>query len=313
MSAIDPPVNAAGLSEAQKGVIFGLCAHLVWGVMGYYFYLMRDVSPAEMAVHRGLWALPIAAVVVLIAGQWSDVVRALKSPRIVATLAFTSFLIVFNWGFYIWCIQNGRTTEASLGYYINPLLNVVAGALFLGERFTRTQLVAIGLAIIAVAIQAVAVGVVPWIGLMLGLTFCIYGYIRKTVNVGATQGFLIETLIILAPALGVAFWFAETGQAAFLTTWRATLMLMGCGVLTAAALLFFSAAVRRIRYSTAGLMQYISPTIVFFTAIFVFGETMDGWKLLSFIILWIALAIYSLATLRDSRARRPEAEEPAQA
>jgi chloramphenicol-sensitive protein RarD len=313
MSAIDPPVNATGLSEPQKGVLFCLGAHLVWGVMGYYFYLMRDVSPVEMAVHRGLWALPIAAIVVLIAGQWGDVVRALKTPRIVATLAFTSSLIVFNWGFYIWCIQSGHTTEASLGYYINPLLNVLAGALFLGERFTRVQLVAIGLAVIAVIIQTVSQGVVPWVGLMLGVTFCIYGYLRKTVNVGATQGFLIETLIILPPALGVAFWFAETGQASFLTSTRATLMLMGCGLLTAAALLFFSAAVRRIRYSTAGLMQYISPTIVFLMAIFIFGERMDGWKLLSFIILWTALAIYSLATLRESRVRRLEAEEPAQA
>jgi chloramphenicol-sensitive protein RarD len=313
MSAIDPPMPATALTEAKKGVIFCLCAHLVWGVMGYYFFLMRAVSPVEMAVHRGLWALPIAAIVVLIAGQWSDVIRALRNPRIVATLAFTSFLIVFNWGFYIWCIQTGRTTEASLGYYINPLLNVLAGALFLGERFTRMQLVAIVLAFIAVVIQTVSQGVVPWVGLMLGLTFCIYGYIRKTVNVGATQGFLIETLIILLPALAVAFWLAETGQAAFLTTTRDTLMLMGCGLLTAAALLFFAAAIRRIRYSTAGLMQYISPTIVFFTAIFVFGEKMDGWKLLSFIILWIALAIYSFATLRDSRARRSEAEEPAQA
>ena len=312
MSAIDPPMTAAGLSEARKGVIFGLCAHLVWGVMGYYFFLMRDVSPVEIAVHRGLWALPIAAIVVRIAGPWDDVIRALKSPRIVATLAFTSTLIVFNWGFYIWCIQTGRTTEASLGYYINPLLNVLAGALFLGERFTRVQLVAIGLAVIAVVIMAVSQGVVPWVGLMLGFTFCVYGYIRKTVNVGATQGFLIETLIILPPALGVAIWLVETGEAAFLASLHDTLMLMGCGLLTAGALLFFSAAVRRIRYSTVGLMQYISPTMVFLMAIFVFGEKMDGWRLFSFIILWTALAIYSLATLRENRVRRPDAEEPAQ-
>jgi chloramphenicol-sensitive protein RarD len=312
MSAIDQSVSAVHLSEARKGVIFGIAAHLVWGVMAYYFKLIADVSPVEVAVHRGLWSLAVAALVIWFLGQFDDVRKAIANPRILLTLLFTSLLIVFNWGFYVWSIQNGHTIEASLGYYINPLLNVVAGALFLGERFTRLQLLAIGIAVVAVLLQTIAAGVVPWLGLMLGSTFCLYGFIRKTVDVGATQGFFIEVLIIFPPALAIAMWMGGTGEAAFLTTSFYTLMLMGCGVLTAAALLFFAAAIKRIRYSTAGLMQYISPSLVFLTAVFIFGEPMNIWRWLSFALLWVALAIYSYAALKEGR-RMQEAEEPAQA
>ena len=312
MSAIDPPVSSAHLSEAKKGVAYGIAAHLVWGVMAYYFKLIEGVSPVEIAVHRGLWSLVIAGIVIWLLGQFDDVRKAIANPRILATLLFTSLLIVFNWCFYVWAIQNGHTIEASLGYYINPLLNVVTGAVFLGERFTRMQVTAIGLAVIAVLIQTIAAGVVPWLGLMLGSTFCLYGLIRKTVDVGATQGFFIEVLIIFFPALAIAIWMGSKGEAAFLTTPFYTLMLMGCGVATAAALLFFAAAIRRIRYSTAGLMQYISPSLVFLTAVFIFGEPMDAWRWLSFALLWVALAIYSYAAIKEGR-RMQEAQEPAQA
>lgn len=301
MSAIDPPVASSSLSEAKKGVIYCIAAHILWGVMAYYFKLIDSISPVEIAVHRALWSLAIAIALIWFLGQFDDVRRALAKPRIVATLTLTSTMIIFNWGLYIWAIQNGRTIEASLGYFINPLMNVVVGALFLGERFTRVQLIALAIAVGAVLIQTIALGVVPWLGLILGLTFCIYGYIRKTVDVGATQGFCIEVLILFLPALAVAVWLGETGQAGFLTTPFKTFMLMGCGALTAGALLFFSAAVKRIRYSTAGLMQYISPSLVFLTAIFIFGEPMDFWRWLSFALLWVALAIYSYAAIKGAR------------
>jgi chloramphenicol-sensitive protein RarD len=153
---------------------------------------------------------------------------------------------------------------------------------------------------------------VPWLGLMLGATFCLYGLLRKTVDVGPTQGFFIEVLIILLPALAIAIWMDHTGEAAFLTTPFYTLMLMGCGILTAGALLFFAAAIKRIRYSTAGLMQYISPSLVFLTAVFVFGEPMDAWRWLSFALLWVALAVYSYSAISNGR-RLAVVEEPAQA
>ncbi|MGQ0485580.1 MAG: EamA family transporter RarD [Hyphomicrobiales bacterium] len=304
MSAALPPMIREGLSEAEKGVLFAVIAHLVWGGMAFYFGLIRHISPVEIAVHRGLWSLPIAALIVWWLAQYRDVLQAVASPRILAILTLTSGLIVFNWGFYVWSIEVGRTLESSLGYYINPLLNVVAGYLFLGERFTRAQILAIGLAAVAVLIQTFAAGVFPWLGLMLAATFCLYGFLRKTIPVGPTQGFLIETAIIAVPLLLAELWLASRGQARFGGSLFDTAMLIGCGALTASSLVLFTASIKRIRYSTAGLLQYISPSLVFLTAIFIFGEPMDAWKLLSFVIIWIALAVFSISAIQSERSRR---------
>lgn len=299
------------LGEAQKGVIYCAVAHLFWGGMAFYFGLIRHISPGEIAVHRGLWSLPIAAAVLWWMGGFAEVGRILANRRVLMTLMFTSALIVFNWGVYVWMIEAGRTLESSLGYYVNPLMNVIAGYLFLGERFTRAQIVAIALAALGVIIQSIGVGVFPWIGLLLGSSFCLYGFLRKTAQAGPVEGFFVETLLIAAPLLAYAVWLASQGDAAFLSNRFDTLMLMGCGVGTSGALLFFAAAIKRIRLSTAGLMQYISPSIVFLTAVFVFGERLDAWKLLSFAIIWIALAIFTMSALREDRARRLLLQGPA--
>jgi chloramphenicol-sensitive protein RarD len=302
--------NGGDLSEAQRGVLYSLLAHLVWGGMAFYFGLIRHISPIEVAVHRGLWSLPVAAAVLIVLGQFRATWRVFADRRSIMLLTFTSFLIVFNWGIYVWTIQAGRTTEATLGYYINPMLNVIVGYLFLGERFSRSQVLAIGLAAVAVVIQTVAAGGFPWIGILLGSTFCLYGFIRKTVPVGPVEGFFIETVIIAGPALAAALWLTRTGQATFLTNEYDTLMLMGCGVMTSTSLILFAAGLKRIRYSTAGLMQYISPSLVFLTAVFVFGEPMDKWKLLSFVIIWIALVIFAVSAIREDRARTLPVEDP---
>ena len=195
--ADERPVSRA-LTNAEKGVVLAVMAHLVWGGMAVYFGLIRYISPVEIAVNRGFWALPIAVAVVWYLGQWPEVRRAVASPRNLAILTLTSFLIVFNWGFYVWSIGQGRTLESSLGYFINPLLNVVMGYLFLGERFTTAQKLALALTTVAVLVQTIALGHIPWLGLMLAVTFCLYGFLRKTIPVGPTQGFLIEVAIIAA-------------------------------------------------------------------------------------------------------------------
>lgn len=296
------------LTNAEVGVVLAVMAHLVWGGMAVYFGLIRYISPIEIAVNRGFWALPIAAAVVWYLGQWPDVRRAVANPKILAILALTSCLIVFNWGFYVWSIGQGRTLESSLGYFINPLLNVVMGYLFLGERFTLAQKLALALATVAVLVQTIALGHIPWLGLMLAVTFCLYGFLRKTIPVGPTQGFLIEVAIIALPLLGAQWWLHSQGETYFGTSVFNTSMLIGCGLMTAVSLMLFAASIRRIRYSTAGLLQYISPSLVFLTAVFVFGEPMDGVKLASFVIIWIALAIFSVSAIRDERARRQEME-----
>lgn len=307
MTAIER-VPKVGLASAEKGVLYAVLAHLTWGAMAVYFGFMIHISPLEIAVHRGLWSIPFAAVIIWWLGQYRDVWRAVLSKRNLAILTLTSAIIVFNWGFYVWSIEQGRTLESSLGYYINPLLNVVMGYLFLGERFTRLQLVALLLALVAVLIQTFAAGVFPWLGLMLATTFCLYGFLRKTIAVGPTQGFFIEVCIIAIPLLLMQFWLVSRGEAHFGGTVPDTLLLMGCGLMTTTALVFFALSIKLLRYSTAGLLQYISPTLVFLTAVFVFGEPMDRWKLLSFVVLWIGLAIYSWSALRDERNRRREAE-----
>jgi chloramphenicol-sensitive protein RarD len=296
------------LTNAEKGVVFAVMAHLVWGGMAVYFGLIRHISPVEIAVHRGVWSLPIAAFVIWYFGQWGDVWKAVSKPRNVAILALTSALVVFNWGFYVWSIEVGRTLESSLGYFINPLLNVVMGYLFLGERFTMPQKIALALAGVAVLIQTAALGHFPWLGLTLAVTFCLYGFLRKTIPVGPTQGFLIEVAIIFLPLLGAQYWLASRGQAHFGGAAFDTAMLMGCGVMTAASLMLFAASIRRIRYSTAGLLQYLSPSLVFLTAVFVFGEPLNTLKLVSFVIIWIALAVFSISAVRDERSRRQENE-----
>ena len=299
---------SAGLTEAEKGVLYAILAHLTWGAMAVYFGFLRHVSPMEIAVHRGLWSIPCAALVIWWLGQHKDVLKAVASPRNLAILTLTSAIIVLNWGFYVWSIEVGRTLESSLGYYINPLMNVVMGYLFLGERFNRLQMVALVLAIIAVLIQTFAAGVFPWLGLMLASTFCLYGFLRKTIKVGPTQGFFIEVLIIAVPLLVVQVWLTRHGMAKFGGTVSDTALLMGCGVMTSTALIFFAASLKRLRYSTAGLLQYISPSLVFLTAVFIFGEPLDKWRMLSFVIIWIALAIYSYSAIRDEKTRRADLE-----
>jgi chloramphenicol-sensitive protein RarD len=297
----------AKLSEPNKGVLFAVIAHLFWGGMAVYFGLIRHINPMEIAVNRGVWSLPVAALVIWYLGLFDKVGTALKKPKTVLILAFTSAIIVFNWTFYIWCIQQGRTLEASLGYFINPLLNVVAGFIFLGERFSRAQLWAIALAAVAVIVQTITSGVFPVLGLALGGSFCIYGLLRKMVAVGPVEGFFIEVLLIVVPLLGVELWLANQGLTHFGGNAYDTAMLMGCGALTSGALIFFAASIKRLRYSTAGLLQYISPSLVFLTAVFIFHEPMDGWKLLSFVIIWVALTIYSVSSLRREITKNPAA------
>ncbi len=299
------PVSDAAvprLSAAQRGVAYCITAHLAWGGMAFYFGLIRHIPAAEIAVHRGLWSLPIAAAVIWWLGQWRDVAQALSNPRMLLTLLFTSSIIVFNWGFYVWSIEVGRTLESSLGYYINPLLNVLAGYVFLGERFNRLQLIAIALATVAVIMQTISTGAFPWLGLMLGASFCLYGLLRKAVPVGPTQGFFVEVLLLSLPLLLFELWLFSNGTAKFGGNAFDTMMLMGCGALTACALIFFAASLKLIRYSTAGLLQYVSPTLVFLTAVFVFGEPMDAWRWASFGLIWIALAIYSWSAFNVEKA-----------
>ena len=288
-------------AEQKRGVIYAVIAHLFWGAMAAYFGLIRYINPMEIAVHRALWSIPIGFAVAWYLGYLPHVWRVLQNARLMATLFFTSLLVVFNWTLYVWCITTGHTLDASLGYFINPLMNVAVGFLFLGERFTRPQMLAIALAVFAVLVVTFGTGMFPYIGLSLAATFCLYGYMRKTMAVGPIEGFLIEVTLALLPLLVVDYWLGTRGELHFAHDIFSTLMLMGLGIFTAGALLFYSASLKLIRYSTAGLLQYLSPSIVFLTAVFWFGEKLDFWKFTGFAIIWLALAIYTVSSLREER------------
>lgn len=292
------------MTETRKGVVYAVLAHIVWGAMASYLGLLTHVPAIEVAAHRGFWSVPVAFVMILLTGGVPEVRRTLKSPRMLATLAFTSGLIAFNWSLYVWSIEQHRTLESALGYYINPLLNVVVGYLFLNERFTRAQLLAIGLAVVAVGVQTYAAGFFPWLGLSLAVTFCAYGFIRKKVAVSAVPGFFVEVLILSVPAGIFIAHGITTGSGTFLTGPMDSALLWGLGLFTATPLLLYAASVRRLRYSTAGILQYLSPSLVFLTAVFIFDEPMSPLRLFSFALLWVALTIYSVSAFREDKARR---------
>ena len=216
-------------------------------------------------------------------------------------LFITATIVSLNWGIYVWAISVDRTIEAALGYYINPLISVSLGAIFLGDRFTKPQLVALALATFAVILLTVQTGVLPWVSLSLAISFAIYGFLRKTVDVGPTQGFLIEVLILSFIALPVIFWFEASGEGHFFDGISNTALLIACGPMTAIPLILYAFGAKRLRLSTLGLMQYIAPTLIFLNGLFVFNEPFLKSQLVAFSLIWLALAIYSWSAFKQRK------------
>jgi len=313
--AVLPPAIAGASDnrpDAMRGFVYAASAYVLWGFMPIYMKAVADMSAVEVVAHRVLWSLPVAGIIILWLGRTADLKAALKSPRVLALAALTACLISVNWSVYVWAISVNRTVETALGYYINPLLNVVMGALFLGERFDRRQIVAVGLAVVGVAILTVAQGGLPWISLVLALSFGCYGFLRKTLPIGPTQGFMLEVILLTPVALALIAWFAATGQGHFGFSGQGvtsdTWLLMFAGPVTAFPLILYAFGAKLLRYSTIGLMQYIAPTLIFLIAVFLFREPFDGVELVAFIFIWSALAVYSSSLVR----RRPAAP-PAEA
>ena len=309
MSAVSDVSDAR--AEAHKGVVFAILAYGLWGFYALFFYALAHINVLEVVANRAFWSVPVALVVLWALGKLTDLSLVLSDRRLVVRLLLTSMFIGLNWGVLVWAVSADRTLETSLGYYINPLLNVVIGFLLLGERLTRPQVVAVGIAAFAVAMQTVMAGVFPWVALMLASSFAAYGYLRKTMPIGPVQGFLVEALVLSVVGIAILGFLAWQSDLRFGATTSDTLLLIACGPMTALPLMWFSAAARRIRLSTLGLMQYIAPSGLFLTAIVAFGEPLDGWGLATFVLIWTALAIYSLEALRLDRIAHRRARERA--
>jgi chloramphenicol-sensitive protein RarD len=298
-------------AEARKGVVFALLAYGLWGFYGLFFAAVSHINMLEVVAHRAFWSVPIALGVLWALGRLADLPLILSDRRLVARLLLTSLSIGVNWAVLVWAVADDRTLEASLGYFINPLLSVVIGFALLGERLTRLQVLAVAIAAFAVAVQTLMAGVFPWVALLLAGTFAAYGYWRKTMPIGPAQGFLAEVLVLSAFGIAIVAGLAWQGNLRFGASTADTLLLIACGPVTALPLMWFAAAARRIRLGTLGLLQYIAPTGLFLTAVVAFGEPIDLWGVATFVLIWTALAIYSLEALRlDRSAQRVSAVTP---
>lgn len=264
--------------------------------------MVGHIPAVEVVAHRIVWSVPIAGLVLLVLGRTADLKVALRSPRTLLMAAVTASLITLNWGIYVWAIAVDRAVETALGYYINPLMSVVMGAALLGERLNRLQIVAVGLACLSVVILTIYAGGLPWVSLALASSFAIYGYLRKTLPIGPSQGFFLEVLILCLPALAYIVWLQSRGEGHFnMSSFDDLTLLLLCGPITAIPLLLYAFGAKLLRLSTLGLMQYIAPSMVLLIAVLVFGEPFGGVRAMAFGLIWAALAIYTWSILRAAR------------
>ncbi|UYH55419.1 EamA family transporter RarD [Qipengyuania sp. SS22] len=286
MDASAPP------QHDRTGLAAAFSAYVIWGFLPLYLILVRNVPAFEFVGWRIIWTLPLCLLIVLARKQWPDLRVALRNRRTIAWLAASATLIAVNWVVYVWAIQNGQVYAASLGYYINPLVNVLLGTLLLGEKLTRAQWVAVGLAAIGVSLLAAGALTTLWISLTLALSFGTYGLIRKQLDVGAVPGLTIESTLLLLPSLGVAWYFAQTQGSSFAVSTELSLSIMAGGLLTAFPLLLFAIAARKLPYSTLGFIQFLAPSIVFILGLTVFGEELKPVQAACFACIWAAAAIF---------------------
>lgn len=291
--------------DTLKGFALAATAYVLWGFMPIYMKALAHVPATEVLVHRVIWSVPVAGVVLLAMGRTGDLRAALRSPRTIGMAAVTAALVSVNWGIYVWAISAGQTLDAALGYYINPLFSVLLGAVLLRERLGAAQMVAIGLAFAAVALLTIGTGRLPVVAIGLTLSWGIYAYCKKMLPIGPNQGFLLEVLLLLPFALAWLGWLTLRGDSHFLAgNGTDTALLLGCGIVTAVPLLFYANGAKLLRLSTIGVLQYIVPTMVFFVAVFLFDEPFDRIRLIAFAMIWTALVLYTGAMLRGAQNRR---------
>lgn len=287
---------------ARQGVVFGLLAYLSWGFLPVYFKLLGGVLPTEVVAQRVLWSVLLLAALIIGARRWPQLRAAFANRQALTILSASALLIGANWLIYIWAIGANHVLETSLGYFLNPLVNVAMGVLLLKEKLTRAQGIAVGLAAIGVSVLAIGAVSGLWISLGLAGTFATYGLLRKIAPVESLEGLTIETVLLAPVAALYLLWLGPAS--AFGDTPGVSALLAFGGVVTAVPLLLFAAAARRLRYSTLGLLQYLAPTIQFLLAVLAYGEPLTTAHLVCFALIWTGLGIYAADGLRRAPARR---------
>lgn len=288
-------------TDTRDGLIAAFLAYIMWGVLPVYFKIVEDVAALEVLVHRIVWAVPFGALIIIGRRQWPEVKRALTHRNMFLLLTLAAILIAGNWFVYIWAVQTDRIFQASLGYYINPLLFTLVGVFFLGEKLHKFQTVAVVLAAAGVIVLTVSGGQFPWISLVLGTSFTIYGVIRKRVVIGGMPGLFVETLVLFPISAIYLIYLMSNGVAAFTVDDLSMMgLLVMAGPVTVLPLLCFALAARRLNLSTVGFMQFIAPTLQFVTGI-LYGEELTTAHLICFSLIWTAVGLFSWDALQRSR------------
>ena len=288
--------------DTLRGFGLALTAYLLWGFLPLFMKQLAHIPPPEVIAHRVIWSVPIAGVVMWLGGQLGDMGRVLRAPKVLAMAAVTATLISVNWGLYVWAIGTGHALEAALGYYINPLFSIFLGSVLLGERMSRVQMLAVALVAIAVGVMTYETGKLPLVALGLTLSWGLYAYFKRALPIGANQGFMLEVLILLVPAVLYVAVSGGQGVGHFAVgVGRDTVLLLLCGVITAVPMMIYANGAKGLRLSTIGIMQYIAPTMIFLTATFVFHEPLSQVQLLAFAMIWVALVIYTGSMLGQAR------------
>ncbi|WP_380184505.1 EamA family transporter RarD [Kalamiella sp. sgz302252] len=292
--------------QSRQGIFYALGAYFIWGIAPAYFKLIKQVAPGEIMTHRVIWSFFFMLLLLSVSRNWGKVKAVFQTPKKVLLLAVSATLVCSNWLIFIWAVNNDHILEASLGYFINPLLNVLVGMLFLGERFRRLQWLAVALAACGVLVQLWKFGSVPLIALGLAGTFSLYGLMRKKIGVDAQTGMLIETSWLLPVAAIYLFGIAESPTSHLTQNpLSLNLLLIAAGIITTIPLMLFTAACSRLRLSTVGFFQYLGPTLMFLLAITFYGEQMTPDKAVTFSFIWAALAIFVFDALMTLKRRRP--------
>lgn len=285
----------------RDGLFSALVAYVLWGLLPIYFVLVRDVGSFEVLVHRIIWALPFGAIIIQLRRQWPEVLSALRHRKMLTYLTVSAALIAGNWFVYIIAVQREQIFQASLGYYINPLLFATIGVFALGERLRTPQLAAVVLAAVGVAVLTFSGGQFPAIALFLGASFTLYGYIRKKVVIGGMPGLFVETMVLFPLSALYLGWLVSQGTATFSVVAPAmSALLIVAGPITVIPLLFFALAARRLNLTTVGMMQFIAPTLQFLVG-FYYGEVLTTAHVICFSCIWVAVLVFSWDAWRSSR------------
>ena len=302
VSKLQPKVSV----PIQPGTIYAVLAYSAWGLLPIYWKQFGQVSPIEVLSHRLIWSMVFLLALLMLQRRQKELLQMWHQPKQLGVLLTTALLLSFNWGLYIYAVNSDRVVESSLGYFINPLVNVLLGAVFLKERLHWGQKLAVGLACLGVATFIGEFGAVPWIALALAFSFGVYGLLRKMAAVSPMVGLAVETALLTPIALAFVGYQAAIGTGHWGVDWRTTLLFVGAGVITSMPLLWFNNAAKRLRLSTLGFFQYIAPSIQLVLGVFLYREPFTVTHLITFGLIWSALAIYSGTSIANRQKRSPQ-------